>query len=233
MEYWGRPKSCPFWHIAFVSFGKKNFQISPDIFLGFFNQTHLGTTTFYCIEMTIYYTPYNIIHSRQKLASDRYLQHFFHICSDPAPCLQPFFHTPSPAYDILGCTTDPPIQSKLEQPLGLFMLFIYRYIYVLAIHFLGYHIFYYFFFRWRAIGRDTVCQQKCAKEEYYRIGAVQCHLYPWNYMKGIEQCDAHALWRCLCLWCHSSCLRCVGHGRVSQDSWRTPPQTINVKLLCE
>ena len=119
--------------------------IARHLFEFFFNKTHLSTTTFYCIEMTIYYTPYNIIHSRQKLASDRYLQHFFHICSDPAPCLQPFFHTPSPAYDILGCTTDPPIQSKLEQPLGLFMLFIYRYIYVLAIHFLGYHIFYYFF----------------------------------------------------------------------------------------
>ena len=51
--------------------------IARHLFEFLFNKTHLGTTTFYCIEMTIYYTPYNIIHSRQKLASDRYLQHFF------------------------------------------------------------------------------------------------------------------------------------------------------------
>ena len=115
-------KPCPFWYCVHfgwdTSFRLRKFLNIAQTFSGHvFNKKHFYDATFYHIGKTIYHTPYNIIFSIRKLALNRYLQHFFFNFFQTLPLPTAFFWwPPPPAYDILGCTTDPPLKSKLEQP---------------------------------------------------------------------------------------------------------------------
>ena len=65
--------------------------------------------------MAIYHTPYNIWRNWHHMGAYNII--FSHFLRLPPLSAIFFSAPPTPVYNIMGCTTDPPPKSKLEQPL--------------------------------------------------------------------------------------------------------------------